>query len=174
MDLLALSSLRGVFTSSDAKGRIYRKKRDRAIPLSVLVSDNLSFGFVGSDLLEETEYNVSTELLFPVQNLRFAIATLPTKQDRYESKVRNNEPLVIATSYPNTAQREMGKVGILTEFNERSVQQGGIEALPKEYPEVDAIFDLVRSGDTIRDNGLVIIEDDIRSVNLMLVTKGQL
>ena len=135
------------------------------------MSDELSFGLVGSDLMEEIEYPLEAESLMPIENLRFAVATSLDKLDQTTTKMRSNEPLVIATSYPNTAKREMGKLGIIVEFNARSIQPGGIEALPEQYGEVDAIFDLVRSGDTLRANKLGIIEDDISSVNLMLVRK---
>jgi len=171
MDLLPRYLSGGVFTAVDAQGRMYRKKRDKAIAPSVLVSDRPSFGLVGSDLMDETDYALMSESVCVVSNLRFALATSLDKSERTLSKIRYNEPITIGTSYPNTAMREMGKIGMIGQMNSRSVQPGGIEALPQEYPEIDAIFDLVRSGDTVRDNNLVIIEDDIRSVNLMLVRR---
>jgi ATP phosphoribosyltransferase len=140
---------------------------------AVMNSDTLSFGLIGSDYIDETGYNVSTETALPIVRLRFALATSETKKDRTIAKIKSGEPLTIGTSYPNTAIREMANIGLVGLFGPRSIQPGGIESLPQEYSEIDAIFELVRSGNSIRNNELVILQDNIKSVDLMLVTKAE-
>ncbi len=173
------SFLEDVFIYQGAEATYYRK-RDKEISRNVLLAGIGALGLAGSDSLNENPVpGASSETLLPIVNdrgqpLRFVLATCDILQTtkRVESKIANNESLQIATSYPNTAIRDlMKKLGINACVPALGMQTGGIEAVAWQYPdEIDAIFELVLSGDSLRDNGLQVIEDDITSVDLCKVT----
>jgi len=140
----------------------------------------LAFGLAGSDALNENPNpNVMTTSLMPVLNeagqpLRFALATRDTAQDMMmvRSKITNNEPLKIATSFPNTAVRELARLGIWGVVSAANIEQGCVEGLLAERTAtVDAIFEVVQSGNSVRQNGLVVLEDNIMPVMLMKVDR---
>lgn len=168
-----------VFIYQGAEATYYRK-RDKEIARNVLLAGIGALGLAGSDALNESPVlGASSETLLPIVNdrgqpLRFVLATCATRQAvrRVESKIANNEPLRVATSYPNTAIRDLQeKLGIDSFIPAVGRQTGGIEAVAWQFPdEVDAVFELVQTGDSVRDNGLQIIEDDITSVDLCKVT----
>ena len=173
------SFLEDVFIYQGAEATYYRK-RDKEISRNVLLAGIGALGLAGSDALTENPVpGARSETLLPIVNdrgqpLRFVLAACDTRQAvrRVESKIANNEPLRVATSYPNTAVRDLQeKLGINSLVPAVGRQTGGIEAVPWQYPdEIDAIFELVLSGDSLRDNELRIIEDDITSVDLCKVT----
>lgn len=125
--------------------------------------DKTSLGFVGSDRTKEDGYEGYSESLGPVMNekqqaLRFAL--IAVNADRIRSKLTNGDQLKIATSYPNVAATMMPNT-----YTEYVV--GCIEAeLNDRWDTIDAGFELVQSGDSVRQNGLEIVEDDILPVNL--------
>lgn len=131
--------------------------------LKSIERDPTAQGFLGSDRLKEDGYTGFSESVEPVMNakgqpLRFAL--IATNSLKTRTKLINNEPLVIATSYPATTTRIMGPA------NEIEYVAGGLEAELIDRPEIDCAFELVQSGDSVRQNGLQIIEDDIESVTL--------
>lgn len=129
---------------------------------------------VGSDAVGEVDLQgATTEKLEPVPGLRFALAVIAARAMTIESKIRAGEPMCIGTSYPQTALRVLGDVGVNAFVTERSLAKGGVEALPWQ-PElgVDAIVDLVQTGESLRQNGLVIIRDELETVDLLKVTKN--
>lgn len=169
MAMTGRNLLRGVFTYRDRQGRIYRQKRDADVADNVVWSDKPCFGLAGSDVLREVpRSDIDTQYAAPIRGLRFALATSVQKADSALDKLANQEPLIIGSSYPNTARRTMGRLVLVSS---RGVQGGGIESLPDQYKEIDAIFELVRSGDSLRANNLVVIEDYIETVSLMTVVK---
>lgn len=122
----------------------------------------------------ETELeNVDIERLEPVTGLRFALAGIAERAVAIERKLGAGEPLCIGTSYPRTALRTLGSIGANAYVTEKSLARGGVEALPWQ-PElgVEAIVDLVQTGNSIRQNGLVILRDELEVVDLLKVTKN--
>jgi ATP phosphoribosyltransferase len=99
--------------------------------------------------------------LFVLDGVRFALATLSGRAANVRSKRRAGEPLSVAAVYPALARQALGM-----ETNVMSLTEGGLEALPKLFPDLDGTFDLVESGQTAIDNDLVIIEDNLVTVTL--------
>lgn len=131
---------------------------------------NRAFGLAGSDaILEKGSEGVTVTTLMPIQGLRFVLAARPDKIKPVQAKLANGEGIALGTSYPNTAIKLLGSLAIPT-----IVQGGAVEALPWQYSEqIDGIFELVRSGKSLDENGLEIVEDDIYDVYLQLVEKNK-
>lgn len=169
--------LRGVFIyrSADTK---YFLKRDKTVAANVLDSQAPAFGLLGSDAFYESpDSRLDTEVLLPIINaagkrLRFAVATPEDGASikTVKKKIEAGEPIKIGTSYPNTAVREMAALGIAIMMNPKCVQEGCAEGLPEQYPDdCEAIFELVQSGDSLVENGLKTLIDDIAPANLLRV-----
>jgi ATP phosphoribosyltransferase len=129
--------------------------------------DRTSYGFVGSDRIAEDQCDWYQETLEPIQNekgqpLRFAL--IARDADRLKAKLARSEPLSVITSYPTIA---LSKLGVK---NTVEYVGGCVEAeVLDRGEEVDAAFELVQSGDSVRENRLEIVEDDIEQVWLTLL-----
>lgn len=126
-----------------------------------------------TQLGERDLLNAKTEVLEPVAGLRFALASVASQVMAIEAKLQWGEPICIGTSYPRQALRALGQIGANAYVTERSMATGGVEAMPWQ-PElgVDAIVDLVQTGNSLRQNGLIVIRDELISVDLLKVTKN--
>lgn len=122
-------------------------------------------GFMGSDRYSEFDRDIQQRLAFcPIAEtgIRYALATTQDKEPILTNKLLCPQPLVIATSYKRAAIRAInalrGPGGPLVE----TVGLGGsVEAAPQMIPRVDAIFDVVDTGNTIAANDLTIVADDL-------------
>lgn len=127
-----------------------------------------SIGYVGSDRANEDGYSGFRISLDPIINekgqpLRFALIALDALKLR--AKLSSNEPLRVATSYPLSASRLLGSENIFEYVS------GGVEAeLNDRLDEFDAGYELVQSGDSVRQNGVEIVEDGIEYVTLEYLT----
>ncbi len=76
----------------------------------------------------------------------------------------------IATKYPNIAREYFRKKGMDVELIkiEGSVELGPIVGL------ADAIVDIVETGNTLRENGLVVVEDICEISARMIVNKASM
>lgn len=124
-------------------------------------------GLVGSDrMLKDSREGVRTmEESLPIPDLRFAVAGVPERKETYLQKLQRCEPQTIGTSYPALARR-MYPAGswIVT-------ASGSVEALPYLVNNLDAIVELVRSGESLQQNGLTIYEDNVLPVNLQVLVR---
>ncbi|GIN88870.1 ATP phosphoribosyltransferase [Heyndrickxia sporothermodurans] len=105
-------------------------------------------GIVGEDILLEYSPDVYNLLPLPFGRCHFAIA------DRKGQRISNSK-MIIATKYPNIATsffREKGESVEIVKL-EGSVELAPIIGL------ADAIVDIVETGTTLRENGLMIKED---------------
>lgn len=140
------------------------------MPRDVL-SAGLAYGYCGSDVWEETGSGelpgLAAEPVLSLDGLRFALACLPEKRNNVRAKLRSGEPLLFGTSYPATLRRVMGDVA-LSPF----LRAGAIEGLPARFPEIDGIFEIVKSGDSLIANGLVVAVDNLEVIKLMEVTRN--
>ncbi len=132
-----------------------------------------SFAIVGSDSVSEYAPKGDCEPLEPVADLRFALIATSQRVRSVRSKARAGEPLRIGTSYPKTAGAVLASVGVNAVMDERTIVSGGVESLPWQ-PErgVDALFELVQSGESLRQNRLEIVADGLALVSLVKVTKN--
>ena len=110
----------------------------------------MDIGIVGKDVLLEQNKNYYEVLDLKMGKCKFAIAALPETNlnEGYNRKK-------IATKYPNVARNYFRSKGQDVEIIkiEGSVELAPILGLS------DAILDIVETGDTLKENGLVILEE---------------
>ena len=106
------------------------------------------FGVVGGDILEERPAHIYEPLDLGLGRCRMVLA-------RPEGRPLPEPPLRIATKYPAVARRHFGARGIPVEL----IRLAGAIELAPTMDLADAIVDLVETGATLRDNGL--IEEEI-------------
>lgn len=140
-------------------------QRDKDIP--TLVDRLGGIGLIGSDAwLTQDSWlrgRLSSTALFPLAGVRFALCALTDKAGSVRQKVKNNEQLTVAATYPGLAKRIFGpKTRVV-------VSGGGLEALPKLMPEIDGTLDLVETGLSADANDLEIVVDNVWQVTLDLV-----
>ena len=106
-------------------------------------------GIVGKDILMETKSPVYEILDLKICSCRMVLAGLPEKKE--------TRPIVmkIATKYPGIAEEYFNRKKIPVEITklDASIELAPLVGLS------DAIVDIVESGRTIKENGLVIYED---------------
>ncbi|RLB54198.1 MAG: ATP phosphoribosyltransferase [Deltaproteobacteria bacterium] len=121
-------------------------------------------GIVGRDVLLEREYDLYAPIDLGIGRCRLVVAG-PEKARENPSgpgQVRAGRPLRVATKFPAVAQRHFASKGRQIES---IFVQGSVELAPLTGL-ADVIVDLVESGETLRQNGLVEIETiaDVSSV----------
>lgn len=107
-------------------------------------------GIVGKDTLMEKEKDFYEVMDLKVGKCKFSVATLPGVDVYKGYNIKK-----IATKYPKIAREFFRKKGIDVELIkiEGSVELAPIVGL------ADAIVDIVETGSTLRENGLVVLED---------------
>lgn len=135
------------FASEDGATRIIRV---RAFDVATFVAHGAAqVGIVGSDVIEEFDYS---ELYAPVDldigHCRLSVAE-PVDASVYTPG--NASHLRIATKYPHIASRWFERQGIQAEC----VKLNGAMELAPSLGLAGRIVDLVSSGRTLKDNGLV-------------------
>lgn len=115
-------------------------------------------GVVGRDVLMERNYDVLAPVDLDIGKCRMMVCGLP---DEILSAGRER-PLRVATKFPHIAERHFRTKGIPVEL---IFCQGSVELAPLTGL-ADVIVDLVETGETLRQNGLVTLEKvaDISSV----------
>lgn len=122
-----------------------------------------AIGFMGSDRYGELDDAEQEWLRFvPLAEtaIRFALATSENKVARLANKQSSGESIVVATSYPKAVDRQFGALAIPL------VLGGSLESKPQLIGRVDAIYDVVHTGNTIRANNLKIVMDNLGSVTV--------
>jgi ATP phosphoribosyltransferase len=110
-------------------------------------------GIVGRDVLLEREYDLYTPVDLGIGVCRMTVAA--RSDDRPDlSRPRSGAPLRVATKFPTIARRHFARRGQQIEaiFVSGSVELAPITGL------ADVIVDLVETGETLRQNGLVELE----------------
>lgn len=119
-------------------------------------------GIVGRDVLLESEPDLLQPLSLNIGTCRIVVAA-----------TRNppaNQPgiLRVATKYPRTAARHFGSRGVAVEL----IQLSGSVELASVLGLADCIVDLVETGNTLRENGLKIIEVITDSTARLVVNRA--
>jgi len=135
------------FASEDGAVRIIRV---RAFDVATFVAHGAAqAGIVGSDVIEEFDYS---ELYAPVDlaigHCRLSVAQ-PAEGSEYSPG--NASHLRVATKYPNITRRWFEREGVQAEC----VKLNGAMELAPSLGLAGRIVDLVSSGKTLKDNGLV-------------------
>ncbi len=112
-------------------------------------------GVVGRDVLLEREYDLYAPLDLGIGRCRMMVAGLPDVPEPPRT-------MRVATKFPNLAARHFRRTGRAVEI---VFVQGSVELAPLTGL-ADRIVDLVESGETLRQNGLVTLEHvcDVTSV----------
>ena len=106
-------------------------------------------GIVGSDVIYEDERDHYEMLDLEIGKCHFCVASTPNYEENdYRRKI-------IATKYPRTAARYFREKG---EDIEIIKIEGSVEIAPI-LGLADAIVDIVETGDTLRENGLIVFEE---------------
>lgn len=125
-------------------------------------------GIVGKDLLLEQEKDLYEPLDLGFGRCRLVVAEPLELKKRDDPKGWSS--LRIATKYPNIAERYFSRKGIHVEIIRLS---GSIELAPL-VGLCERIVDLVASGRTLRENGLVEVEEIARSSARLIVNRASL
>lgn len=170
LDLLARARLRvpGEMVSSrrlvleDETGRcrfIFVKPADVPVYVEHGIAD---CGIVGRDVLLESEADVLQPLTLPIGRCRIAVAA------RAGSSLADLGVVRVATKYPRIAAAHFGARGIPVELIELS---GSVELAPL-LGLADCIVDLVETGQTLRENGLELVEVITESTARLVVNRA--
>ena len=120
-------------------------------------------GISGSDVIEEFDYS---ELYSPIDlnigKCRLSVAALKSLLDKENPQTWSN--IRIATKYPNITKKHFAKKGIQVEVIKLN---GSIELAPT-LAMCKRVVDLVSSGKTLKDNGLIEVEK-ILDVNSKII-----
>ncbi|WP_427340141.1 ATP phosphoribosyltransferase [Caloranaerobacter sp. DY30410] len=107
-------------------------------------------GVVGKDIIMEEERDLYEIADLGFGKCKFAVAALPGyKMDNIR------RPLKVATKYPNVAKKYFLSKGIQIDLIKLN---GSVELAPLVGLS-DVIVDIVETGRTLKENGLVVVED---------------
>lgn len=139
--------------------RLVREDASTAVRFLLLKPDDVptyveygaaDLGVVGRDVLLEREYDVYSPLDLGIGKCRMVVAGLPGSNRLSSAR----KVLRVATKFVNIASRHFLARGIGAEV---IFVQGSVELAPLTKLS-DVIVDLVESGQTLRENGLVELE----------------
>ncbi len=125
-------------------------------------------GIVGTDLLREQGRDVYEPLDLGFGACRLVVAEPATL--RLTDDPAAWSALRVATKYPRLAERHFGQKGVQVEIVPLA---GSIELAPA-MGLAERIVDLVDSGRTLRENGLVEVEEILRSSARLIVNRASL
>ncbi|MFZ7119422.1 MAG: ATP phosphoribosyltransferase [Eubacteriaceae bacterium] len=105
-------------------------------------------GIVGKDILLENKYDVYELINLNVGKCNMCIAGFYDKIPDYSKKI------IVGTKYPNITKNYFHQLGILTDI----IKLNGSVELAPIIGLSDIIVDIVESGKTLKENGLVVHE----------------
>jgi len=109
----------------------------------------VDIGIVGKDVLLESLADVYEVVNLNLGNCKLCVAGFP------DHDISQRKKLVVGSKYPNTAKRFFNRRGINAEI----INLNGSVELAPILGLSDVIVDIVETGTTLRENGLVILED---------------
>ncbi|WP_067726390.1 ATP phosphoribosyltransferase [Oceanobacillus damuensis] len=115
-------------------------------------------GIVGKDNILESKADIYELLDLKIGKCKFAVA------GKKEQMPEQNQQLIIATKYPNIAKKHFAKKGQSIEV----VKLNGSVELAPLIGLADYIVDIVETGNTLKENGLSVIED-IENISTRLI-----
>ncbi len=146
------------FIKSDSRKLVVRDPENRMEFILVKPSDVTKYveqgavdmGIVGKDTLMEQQPDLYEVLDLGIGKCRMVVAGKPEAKDNYRDNAR-----VVATKYPAIARRYFREKG----ESVRVVKLDGSVELAPIAGLADVIVDLVETGRTLRENGLVVFEE---------------
>lgn len=118
-------------------------------------------GVIGKDTLIESGANVYEMVDLGFGRCRFAVAGLPGTD-------LNKKRLVVASKYPTVTKQFFAKKGQLID----TIHLNGSVELAPLVGLSDCIVDIVETGRTLKDNGLVVLEDICEITARLIVNKA--
>jgi len=172
-DALGLLARAGVRVSDEAlrsrrlavedEGGLYRFVFVKPADVPVYVEHGIAdCGIVGRDVLLESDADLLQPLDLGIGACRIAVAA------RSGVSLKEAGVLRVATKYPRVAESHFGSRGIPVEIIELS---GSVELAPV-LGLADCIVDLVETGRTLADNGLVVVEVITGSTGRLVVNRA--
>ncbi|MCA1554078.1 MAG: ATP phosphoribosyltransferase [Chloroflexi bacterium] len=122
-------------------------------------------GIVGEDVLHESGVDVLQPLTLPFGHCRIVVAGTPAQRD---ANLRLLTNLRVATKYPRLTREHFARRGLSAEIIALS---GSIELGPA-IGLADLLVDVVETGRTLRENGLVEIETILRCSACVIVNRA--
>lgn len=119
-------------------------------------------GVVGRDVLMESEADLLVPLDLQIGNCRLIVA------GRGPEPLSNFGMLRVATKYPRLAAAHFGERGIPVEI----IQLSGSVELAPVLGLADCIVDLMETGRTLKENGLVVTEEIAESSGRFVVNRA--
>lgn len=113
-------------------------------------------GIVGKDNIMESQADVYELLDLKIGTCKFSVAGKP--------EIKNNQKLTIATKYPNVTKKHFQTKDQAIEI----VKLNGSVELAPIIGLSDYIVDIVETGSTLKENGLVVLED-IENISTRLI-----
>lgn len=141
--------------------KLFSLQREKNIPklLRRLGASGIAgIGFMGSDNFDELPAQGNCLDFVPLSPSvsRVVLAALDV------ARVTTKKPLTIATSFPILAQRVLPKYRY--EIGEIVVVDGSVEAMPELFPDIDAVFELCVTGETLKAHGLTVVQSDMAKI----------
>ncbi|MDQ3744444.1 MAG: ATP phosphoribosyltransferase [Acidobacteriota bacterium] len=156
----ALASRRLAFEDESGRCRfLFVKPADVPVYVEHGIAD---CGVVGRDVLLESGADVLQPLDLKIAHCRIAVAA------RAGARLERAGILHVATKYPRVAAQHFGSRGVPVEIIELS---GSVELAPVTGL-ADCIVDLVETGRTLEENGLVVVETITESTGRFVVNRA--
>lgn len=119
-------------------------------------------GIVGKDNILESQARVYELLDLDIGKCKFAVAGYA------DFKADTNQKLTVATKYPNVTKKYFSQKGQTIE----TVKLNGSVELAPLIGLADVIVDIVETGSTLKENGLVVLEDIERISTRLIVNQA--
>jgi ATP phosphoribosyltransferase len=122
-------------------------------------------GIVGLDVLRESQRDLYEPLLLPIGRCRLVVAGPAVRPDR---PLRLEPSPRIATKFPRLTEAFFRSRGVSPEIIELS---GSVELAPL-VNLADLVVDLVQTGNTLRENGLVELRTILESQGILVANRA--
>jgi len=120
-------------------------------------------GVVGRDVLLESQADLLLPLDLGIARCRIVVAAAdPEAMTKVQGMIR------VATKYSQIASAHFGARGIPVEI----IQLSGSVELAPALGLADVIVDLVETGETLRENGLTVVEEIAESTGRLVVNRA--
>lgn len=147
-----------IVRDEDSRKLVFKDPKENITYIFVKPSDVITYvekgvadlGIVGKDMILEEDKDVYELMDLDYGKCRFAIAGYED-----QTTIKKNESLRIASKYPNYTRKIFSDRGQKVEI----IKLGGSVELAPVIGLSDLIVDIVETGSTIKENGLVILED---------------
>jgi ATP phosphoribosyltransferase len=120
-------------------------------------------GVVGRDVLLETEADLLLPLDLGISRCRIVVAAADA-----DAMTKVQGMIRVATKYAQIARAHFGARGIPVEI----IQLSGSVELAPALGLADMIVDLVQTGETLRENGLTVVEEIAESTGRLVVNRA--